>query len=438
LIVVHDGKKEGVQIAAVFPGDFNPDRFRYFEIDRFHCDTKPKNHGILQAKGEYIAFLDSDNVWRPDHLAVLVPELEKSPEVVLVYGDRMRYVDDKLAGIGSFHDFDPFLLASKNYIDTSDVLIRKSVLMEVGGFDERYKKYVDWNLWLRLVKAGYNFKRIPVILTDYYLSKDSKSLQPLDELAPLTPAWDPMELEIRLPYLGPVKPARVAIFSLTMNRLEYTKKCFESLYKTAGYEFDHFIIDNGSKDGTAEWIKQNQVGFFLGENEENHGISKASNQALETIFNHGSYDIIVKVDNDCLFQTDGWLKQMVAIWEKNHRIALSPYVNGLRDNPGGAPRLHYGQLDNTLLGLTNHLGGICVFADARAYKDWRWDEGDFLHGNQDLEFSQHLKQVGFQLGYLESHFVEHYEGTEGQEKRYPEYFKRRREVEKRTRYEENS
>ena len=85
--------------------------------------------------------------------------------------------------------------------------------------------------------------------------------------------------------------------------------------------------------------------------------------------------------------------------------------------------------------MTKHLGGLVHFVDADAYKTWRWSEDDFLHGMQDLEFSQNLLQNGYQMGYLENFFVETI--TSEQEKQFPEYFKRRIK-EKQTRYEKNA
>lgn len=429
LIVVHDGFSD----LRATPDEADP-RIRQLGMEHFGNDTRPKNRGIVESDGEYIAFLDDDNEWRPDHLQALVKCLDENPDIALAYGD--RWLVDETAHVkamrGICSDFDPFQLLRKNYIDTSDVLVRRATLFAVGGFDENYRKYIDWNLWCRLAKAGYRFKHVPLILTDYHIHLDSKSVRPEDELSPMTPAWNPFDCEIQVPFLGTVEPPRVAIFSLTYDRLDYTKKCFESLYKTAGYDFDHYIVDNGSTDGTVEWLNQlsgpDKIVFL---NPSNKGISAASNQALTAMGDR--YDIIVKVDNDCLFLTDGWLAKMVEIWKANRMFIMSPYVQGLRDNPGGAPRHGWGEVKGEQLGLTKHVGGICVFADARAYKDFRWDEDSFLHGMQDVEFSQHALSQGFQPAYLENFFVEHYEGTAGQEKRYPEYFERRR-LEKRTRY----
>lgn len=435
LIIVDDASKDDTEKVVK---SFKDKRISYIKRTKnYGCDTRPKNRGIKASKGEYIAFLDDDNRYRPDHLAVLVKEIERT-EADVVYGD--RWVVDETGEISprmaGGAEFEPFRLMRENFIDTSDVLIRRDALFEVGGFDERYRKYVDWNLWVRLVKAGKKFKHVNAILTDYVLHSDSqKSTRQEDERGHMIPAWDAFDLEVQLPHLGSIEEPRVAIFSLTYDRLEYTEKCFESLYSSAGYDFDHYIVDNGSRDGTTKYLKKLQKKYpdrvYIIENAGNVGISKASNQALELIGN--GYQIIGKVDNDCLFLTEGWLAKMVDIWKSNRLIALSCYVQGLKDNPGGAPRETYGVIKDELIGMTRHLGGICVFSDAKAYDGFRWDEQSFLHGVQDVEFSQHIGFKGYQMGYMENFFCEHIDGTEGQHKRYPEYFERRKK-EKTTRY----
>jgi hypothetical protein len=128
---------------------------------------------------------------------------------------------------------------------------------------------------------------------------------------------------------------------------------------------------------------------------------------------------------------------MIDIWKSNRIMALSCYVQGLVDNPGGAPRIGYGTLKGELVGISKHLGGICHFVDAQGYDDFTWDEESFYHGVQDMEFSQHLLFKGYSMGYLENYFVSHGpKGTGEQKKDYKEYFERRIK-EKQTRYEKN-
>ena len=430
VIVVADGLKDP---ASKVVGDLNDKRIKYFEIEHFGTDTKPKNQGILESQGEYLALLDDDNTWRPDHLQALVNELDKNPEVDLVYGDRWVIFEDKSQPDrrGIAEDFRFGVLGSHNYIDTSDVLVRREALFAVGGFDERYRKHVDWNLWWRMEKYGFYFKRVPLIITDYYIHKDMKSLRKEDTRGQNLPAWDAVDVEVCLPYLGPINEPKVAIFSLVYDRPEYTQKCFDSLYKTAGYPFEHFIVAQTPKD--AKLIKKLYPKAHLIENKKNVGISKGSNQALDAI---KGFDVVMKVDPDCLFITPDWLKTMVRIYKSNHKIALSCYIQGLKDNPGGAPREFYGYLfeEHEQLGFSRHLGGICHFVSARAYEDFRWDQNSFLHGVQDMELSMYLLSRGYAMAYMENYFAEHIDGTIGQQEKYPEYFERRK-IEKTTRYE---
>jgi glycosyltransferase involved in cell wall biosynthesis len=437
LIVVDDGSKDGTDKMVE---SFKDDRIKYIKRSKsFGNDTRPKNRGIKESRGEFIAFLDSDNTFRLDHLQALVRGMEGYD---VAYGDRWVRGKENRAGVGVNQPFSPAKLLEKNYIDTSDVLIKREALYYVGGWDERYGKYVDWNLWLRLAKAGMRFNHIPLIITDYYQLENAKSATKLTKNeqeyiklygkpCPNIPDWDPWELEIRLPYLGEVKPPKVAVFTLTYDRLEYTKASFKSIHDTAGYAFDHFVIDNGSKDGTDEFLTKeaNIVHYTL--NGVNKGISIASNQALDVIGD--KYDIVVKIDNDAILITEGWLKKMVDIWERNHLLAMSPYPQGLKDNPGGATRLGYGEIGGELVGMTRHLGGLVHFVSRKAYENFRWDEDQPLHGVQDLELSQHLINNGYQMCYLENYYVEHTDGTEGQHEKYPQYFERRK-IEKQKKY----
>ena len=431
LIVVDDASVDDTEAMVK---SFKDKRIRYFKLKRSRKkQAVPKNKGTREAVGEYIAYLDSDNTYRPDHLQVLLSAL-KGGQHQIAYGDRWMHVGKKQE-IGYFNDYNLGSLLERNFIDTSDALIKREAMEYIGGWDERYKRFSDWNLYLRMGKAGFRFIRVPQVITDYYVRKDNLSHVVENVKNPMRPLWNPYDCEIRLSHLGKItQELRVAVFTITYGRLAYTKKSFKSLKKTAGYPYDHFVIDNGSSDGTGKWLKKQKVTSIL--NKDNKGISIASNQALELIKRSGRYDIIVKFDNDCMCLSEGWLKKMIEIYESNHMIALSPYVQGLRDNPGGSPRYTYGKMSGELIGMAKHLGGICHFVSSKAYEDFRWPETEQLHGVQDVEFSRHLFATGYQMGYLENYFVSHGPlGTEKQQKDYPEYFERRKK-EKVTKYDQ--
>lgn len=411
----------------------------------FGQHTRIKNTGINAAQADLIAYLDDDNEYRKDHLQVLYKYLR--PELDIVYGD--RWLIDKTGqgkdSIGVYSEFNASKLQQMNYIDTSDVLMRKSCLLKIGGWDESLPKFADWNLWIRCVKAGFKFQRIPIIITDYYIHKGCNQFKHDSGIDPITrrpkATFEPDACKIwpDKTSFGRRPPLKVAIFTLTMDRLEYTKRMYKSMTERAGYPFDWFVVDNRSKDGTKEWIKDYK--YTEGKkhmvrtwqfNKENVGISKASNQALDLIGEN--YDIIIKADNDCEFMTDDWLKTIVDLYERQQKIVVAPRVEGLRDSPGGVPRENYFYVGNHFIGTAPHLGGICIVAPAELYKGFRWEEDDFLHGDQDYVFSQYVISKQCMLGYMENIIVEHTDSTIGQIKKYPDYFKEQKEL-KQMKYE---
>jgi glycosyltransferase involved in cell wall biosynthesis len=427
LIVVDDGSTDNTEEWC------RRQDFTYIRRTKsFGNDTRPKNRGIKASKGEYIAFLDDDNQYLPDHLQILYNEITAYPNLDAVYGDRI-VIDTQNrfpSQIGIYSEYNPVLLLKRNYIDTSDILIKREAIYDVGGFDERYGKYVDWNLWLRMAKAGKIFKRVPKIITNYYIHDEMKSNRvktSKDNLqtGQFIPEWDPYSLEVKQPYLGAVGEPKIAVYTLTMNRLEYTKDCFKSLKDKAGVQFDHFVIDQGSKDGTVEWLEEEYKPYKLIKFSTNMGISIGSNKAIEEILKN-NYDIIVKYDNDCFSITEEWLKEIVRLYKTNHMVCWSPYPEGLKDNPGGAPRLGYNTVLNHLIGTTNHLGGFCHVSPVSVAKRYKWDESQPLHGMQDLELSNWLSKNMYGMCYVEDLKVEHYKGTAQQHLDYPKYFENRK------------
>jgi len=412
LVIVDDGSTDNTSKVV---SSYKDKRIRYYKIDHFGCDTRSKNIGTKRANGEYIAYLDDDNAFRPDHLQALLKCLEKNENIVLAYGDRWVIFDDKSGKerIGVHSDFDAARLMQQNYIDTSDVLVKKEVLFKVGGWDEKLRKFIDWNLWVRMIKQGYRFKRVPVILTDYSIHKGQKSVLNKEgqfdpETGLFNPTFNPLNCKINAGFIGKKKEPRVAIFTLCKDRLDYTKKMYMSMKKTAGYDFDWYVVDNGSTDGTVEWLKKQKATVIY--NKKNMGIPHASNEIIELI-KKDNYDYIMKADNDVLFKSYGWLRAMLNIYEVIRPIALSCYPEGLIDNAGGVYRYNYTEFAGEFVGLVVHLGGMITIVPAEVYDEFKWPNVAFLRGGNDVLLSSWLNSNGYQMGYLENHQAEHMETT---------------------------
>ncbi len=223
---------------------------------------------------------------------------------------------------------------------------------------------------------------------------------------------------------------KIAVYTLTRDRLEYTQRACESLRAKAGLRFDHFVVDNGSQDGTADWLKERYRPHWLNALPENVGISRGSNLALEAILS-SDYGLIVKMDNDCSVVSENILGQMAEIFSDLRQFSpgfvLSPAVLGIRHQPC---RERYTMLAGRRIGLAGIVGGLFHCVPARIYRQYRYPTSLSLAKGQDDHFCNWVKGCGGEIGYVEGLQVEHMDGTHGQAAKYPAYFERKAREEK--------
>jgi glycosyltransferase involved in cell wall biosynthesis len=132
--------------------------------------VRPKNVGIMCSRGKYIAYLDDDNVFLPNHLEVLYKAItEKQADVV--YGDRVykSTVPDEKRFMGKMsYDYDLKKINMGNYIDTSDIMHTIQSINDIGYWDIFWERKADWLLMTRFGKKGMRIIHVPEILTEYW------------------------------------------------------------------------------------------------------------------------------------------------------------------------------------------------------------------------------------------------------------------------------
>ncbi len=118
-----------------------------------------RNTGIRASGGEYVAFLDSDDAFLPDKLALQVPVLDANPDLCLVAGGFIE-VDENLRPL---HEIRPWVknptLGLLDWVRTCSFcvgspLVRRAWLDKAGLFDENMRFVEDWDLWLRMASMG--------------------------------------------------------------------------------------------------------------------------------------------------------------------------------------------------------------------------------------------------------------------------------------------
>lgn len=130
---------------------------------------KVRNVGIEKTNSEYVCFLDDDNEMEPEFMKELSGFLDKHSEVDMVYCDSMMYVNDTPAGVERSRDFDKEALKVGNYIDLGESMIRSSVFVKVGLFDDDIPSVGDdWVYWNRVAAKSCRIQHYPVALCKYY------------------------------------------------------------------------------------------------------------------------------------------------------------------------------------------------------------------------------------------------------------------------------
>lgn len=167
ILLINDGSTDHTLAVAT---TFSDARLRIFSYENSGVATS-RNRGIQLAQGEYLAFLDADDLWSPDKLADQLKALKEHPEAALAYS-WTDYIDatGKLVNPGD-HPTEQGLVYSrlllKNFIENgSNPLIRASSLQQVGLFDPDLPPAEDWDLWLRLA-ARYAFVVVPKVQVFY-------------------------------------------------------------------------------------------------------------------------------------------------------------------------------------------------------------------------------------------------------------------------------
>ncbi len=180
LIVVDDGSTDATPdvLAA-----FDDERLVYLRQASNQGPAAARNIGLQHSRGQYIAFQDSDDEWRPEKLERQVPALSAAPCAVGVVYSRFQWVQGARTGLipspgllrqtrreGDLRQ----VLARGNFITLQAAIVRRACFEKVGGFDERLWRLEDWELWLRIA-AHYQFRYVDLPLVTVCFTPGSLS-----------------------------------------------------------------------------------------------------------------------------------------------------------------------------------------------------------------------------------------------------------------------
>lgn len=175
IILINDGSTDNLQ--GVISPYLNDTRFFYIEqINKGLAGAR--NTGIANANGEYLVFLDSDDLILPNKLKIQKEFLHRHPFIDLVYSNSEWFIEDDFANTKevSFPVYKGDVLHHLifgNFIHVNSVMVRKDAVIKAGLFDENLRELEDWDLWLRMALNGSKFGFTPGVLSKVRIRKGS-------------------------------------------------------------------------------------------------------------------------------------------------------------------------------------------------------------------------------------------------------------------------
>jgi len=167
LIIVDDGSTDDT--ARVLEPFFEDGRVRYFYQSN-QGQSVARNYALAQSSGEFIAFLDSDDLWCPDKLEKQLRAFDANPGVDIVHGDEVLINEQgEVISRKNMRRYSGRItrqLLADNSVSITTALVKRRCFEEMGGFDTLVGVADDYDLWLRF-SARYRFHYEPGIVASY-------------------------------------------------------------------------------------------------------------------------------------------------------------------------------------------------------------------------------------------------------------------------------
>lgn len=339
IIVVNDGGKDVKHVID----ELKVSNITYLEHATSKGPAAARNTAIKNANGNFIAFLDDDDIYYKNHLEVAATNLDDETRVLYTLAVRASFRkkenDFILVHTSVPYNF-PFefnRLQLANFIPTPTLIIEKKLIEEVGYFNESYIALEDWELLIRLaditpfqrvlaetVQVNWRVDKntITFLETSEFIKSRERIERNFGQLSLSNPNREKYVQEFMDIWNGDIDGStpKCSVIVVTYNQLDYTKLFLESVKNHTHVPYELIIVDNNSQDETKEFLteyqkdkKQVRVLF----NEKNVGFPAAVNQGIKA--SKGLYVVII---NNDVVVTPNWFRKLIEAAETDASIGI--------------------------------------------------------------------------------------------------------------------
>lgn len=412
------------------------------------------NEAIKLATGEYIGFLDHDDLLSKDALFEIVKVINEDNEIDFIYSDEDK-IDENYERFEPYFkpDFSPETLECNNYI-THFVVVKKDLLEKIGLLDSRFNGAQDFDFVLRATEKANKIIHIPKILYHWRVHKSSTAnvadskpyayeagVRVVEEHLKRVGKSGKVEFGQEVPGIYKIEykvkgNPKVSILIPNKDHIELLKQCVTSILKLTTYDnYEIVIIENNSeKEETFKYYTE------ISKNEKVRVIDYTKNLKKKDsrefnyskIINFGvkkvNGDFILQLNNDTKLLTPNWLELFIGyaqekeigavgarLYYEDKSLQHAGIIVGLSGIAGNAlVNLPYGK--HAYFGReaatrnVSAVTGACLFSRREVYKEVGYmEEEKFAVAFNDVDFCLKLLQKGYRIVYNPYIELMHYE-----------------------------
>ena len=436
LCIVDDASARD-DVRAVLAAAGKDQRIDVLRLDRNEGISAASNRGVERARGEFVGFLDHDDVLKPNALFEVVKLLNSRRDVDYLYSD-----EDKAEPTGWLTDpffkpgWSPDLLMSVNYV-THFSVYRADIVRAVGGFRSELDGSQDYDLALRVTEVSdqvahipfplYSWRKVPgsaaahLDYKTYAYEAGTRALEDALRRRGLEGTVEPglVRGRYRVRYAIRGHP-RVVVIVPTRDRLDLLRQCLESVAERSTYRnHEVLVVDNDSQDRqTLAYLRSAPARVIRHPGPFHY--SKMMNAAVEA---SGDADHVIFLNNDTEVIAADWIEALLEHGQRPEVAAVGarllfrsgePQHEGIVVGLGGSPARNiahdYFELGRTIRNCSA-VTAACMLMRTEILRELGGFEERFEVAWGDVDLCLRAREKGYEIVYTPHALLYHEEGS---------------------------